>query len=112
MRDLTSGPHYSLFPERYYVVCGQSIAPWKSLVLWVTAPTLFLFQGRISQHQPLFSLPPSYHLPLSLSDASALNYQADLARYTQMVSSGSFSEISSFMPGIKALLQLAMQLRV
>jgi protein transport protein SEC31 len=44
-------------------------------------------------------------------EAAAVNYTAGLARYTQMVSSGNFSEISSFMPGIKALLQMAIQLQ-
>lgn len=37
-----------------------------------------------------------------------LGYQA----YTSLISSGSFSEISSFMPGIKTLMQIATQLRV
>jgi protein transport protein SEC31 len=45
-------------------------------------------------------------------EASSFNYSAGLARYTQMVSSGNFSEISSFMPGIKAMLQMAIQLQM
>ncbi|XP_064631630.1 protein transport protein Sec31A-like isoform X3 [Lineus longissimus] len=40
------------------------------------------------------------------------NYQQALYIHTDMVNKGNFSEISSFMPGIKVLMQLAMQLRV
>ena len=57
------------------------------------------------------SPPPTLSLSLPPSEASSVNYTAGLARYTQMVSSGNFSEISSFMPAIKALLQMAMQLQ-
>ena len=45
-------------------------------------------------------------------DAQSLNYNSGLMRYNQMVTTTNFSEISSFMPGIKTLLQLGMQLRV
>ena len=42
----------------------------------------------------------------------AYDYQTGLAYHTHMVSQGNFSEISSFMPGIKMLLQTAAQLQV
>ncbi|XP_046568756.1 protein transport protein Sec31A-like [Haliotis rubra] len=40
------------------------------------------------------------------------DYNASLGVYTQMISQGNFSEISSFMPGIKVLIQSAAQLQV
>ncbi|XP_067672888.1 protein transport protein Sec31A-like isoform X1 [Haliotis asinina] len=40
------------------------------------------------------------------------DYNASLGIYTQMISQGNFSEISSFMPGIKVLIQSAAQLQV
>ncbi|XP_074647713.1 protein transport protein Sec31A-like [Tubulanus polymorphus] len=40
------------------------------------------------------------------------NYANGLAIHAQMVSQGNFSEISSFMPGIKVLLQTALQMNV
>ena len=40
------------------------------------------------------------------------DYQTGLAYHTQMISQGNFSEICSFMPGVKMLLQTAMQLQV
>lgn len=40
------------------------------------------------------------------------DYNAGLGIYTQMVSQGNFSEISSFMPGLKMLIQSASQLQV
>jgi len=40
------------------------------------------------------------------------DYQTGLACHTQMISQGNFSEICSFMPGVKMLLQTAMQLQV
>lgn len=40
------------------------------------------------------------------------DYNAGLAVYTQMVSQGNFSEISSFMPGLKMLIQSAAHLQV
>lgn len=40
------------------------------------------------------------------------DYNTALQIYTQMVSQGNFSEISSFMPGLKTLIQSAMQLNV
>ncbi|XP_072165070.1 protein transport protein Sec31A-like [Diadema setosum] len=43
---------------------------------------------------------------------SAYNYQHGLAVHTRLVTSGNFSEISAFMPGLKVLMQLATQLRV
>lgn len=42
----------------------------------------------------------------------ALNYQAGLAKLTELASSTNFSEISSFMPAVKALLQLGQYLKV
>ncbi|XP_019850594.1 PREDICTED: protein transport protein Sec31A-like [Amphimedon queenslandica] len=45
-------------------------------------------------------------------DVQGVNYVSGLARLTHMVSTSNLSEISSFMPGIKTLLQLGMQLRV
>ena len=49
---------------------------------------------------------------LSLLDTQAINYSGGLARLNHMVSTSNLSEITSFMPGIKTLLQLGMQLRV
>lgn len=40
------------------------------------------------------------------------DYHAGLAVHTQMISQGNFSEISSFMPGIKVLIQTASTLQV
>jgi protein transport protein SEC31 len=40
------------------------------------------------------------------------DYQTGIAVHTKMISTGSFSEISSFMPGLKSLMQLANQLKV
>ena len=40
------------------------------------------------------------------------DYHTALQVYTQMVSQGNFSEISSFMPGLKMLIQSAMQMNV
>ena len=56
----------------------------------------------------------SIDAPFSVSPSGANNrdYQSGLGCYNQMVSSGNFSEISGFMPGIKSLLNLGIQLRV
>ena len=40
------------------------------------------------------------------------DYQQGLMVHTRLVSSGNFSEISAFMPGLKVLMQVSMQLRV
>jgi protein transport protein SEC31 len=40
------------------------------------------------------------------------DYQTALAYHSQLISTGSFTEISPFMPGIKVLLQVALQLQV
>lgn len=40
------------------------------------------------------------------------DYPRGLMAYTRLISSGSFSEISTFMPGLKSLMQIATQLRV
>lgn len=40
------------------------------------------------------------------------DYPHGLMAHTNLISSGSFSEISSFMPGLKSLMQIATQLRV
>ena len=40
------------------------------------------------------------------------DYNSGLALYTQMVSQGNFSEISSFMPGLKVLIQSAAHMQV
>ena len=45
-------------------------------------------------------------------DIQAMNYYGALEKYNVMISSSNFSEVSSFLPGIKSLLQLGMQLRV
>lgn len=42
----------------------------------------------------------------------AYDYHEGLRIYTHLVSSGNFSEISAFMPGLKVLLQVANQLKV
>ena len=42
----------------------------------------------------------------------ATDYASGYQAYTNLISSGSFSEISSFMPGIKSLMQVATQLKV
>ncbi len=49
---------------------------------------------------------------VSLTGANSRDYHSGLGCYNQMVSSGNFSEISGFMPGIKTLLNLGIQLRV
>ena len=53
----------------------------------------------------LHSLPPH-------TDIQTRNYYAGLEKYNQMVTTGSFSEIGSFIPGLKVLLQLALQLNI
>ncbi|XP_066928892.1 protein transport protein Sec31A-like isoform X2 [Clytia hemisphaerica] len=40
------------------------------------------------------------------------DYMAGIQVHTQMISTGNFSEISSFMPGLKTMMQIAKQLRV
>jgi protein transport protein SEC31 len=40
------------------------------------------------------------------------DYHSGLSVHTQMISQGNFSEISSFMPGIKVLIQTASSLQV
>nr|XP_054773269.1 protein transport protein Sec31A-like isoform X2 [Lytechinus pictus] len=45
-------------------------------------------------------------------DIGTYNYQHGLGVHTRLVTSGNFSEISAFMPGLKVLMQLATQLRV
>jgi len=40
------------------------------------------------------------------------DYQTALAYHTHIVGGGSFTEISAFMPGVKVLIQTAMQLQV
>lgn len=40
------------------------------------------------------------------------DYPRGLMAHTRLISSGSFSEISTFMPGLKSLMQIATQLRV
>lgn len=42
----------------------------------------------------------------------ASDYPRGLMAHTRLISSGSFSEISTFMPGLKAMMQIATQLRV
>ena len=49
---------------------------------------------------------------LFVSACQATDYASGYRAYTNLISSGSFSEISSFMPGIKTLMQIATQLRV
>ena len=46
------------------------------------------------------------------TDIQTRNYHAGLEKYNQMVSTGSFSEIGTFIPGLKVLLQLALQLNI
>ena len=50
------------------------------------------------------------HLPNA--DIQTRNYHAGIEKYNQMVTTGSFSEIGSFIPGVKVLLQLALQLNI
>jgi len=40
------------------------------------------------------------------------DYQSALAFHNHIVGGGSFTEISAFMPGVKVLIQTAMQLQV
>lgn len=40
------------------------------------------------------------------------DYPRGLMAHTRLISSGSFSEISTFMPGLKSLMQIATQLRI
>lgn len=42
----------------------------------------------------------------------AYDYQNGLAYVTQLISQSNFSEISSFMPGVKMLLQTAMHMQI
>ena len=50
--------------------------------------------------------------PFFSTDIQGVNYVGGLARLNHMVSTSNLSEITSFMPGIKTLLQLGMQLKV
>ena len=61
-----------------------------------------------------FSFIPFLLLPSSFAhtDIQTRNYYAGLEKYNQMVTTGSFSEIGSFIPGLKVLLQLALQLNI
>lgn len=53
------------------------------------------------------------HCYLSLFSACQKgDYPRGLMAHTRLISSGSFSEISTFMPGLKSLMQIATQLRV
>ena len=62
---------------------------------------------------PLISLPPPPpSSSFTLTDIQTRNYHAGLEKYNQMVTTGSFSEIGSFIPGLKVLLQLALQLNI
>ena len=101
-------------PPPFFFLCRPFLCPI-SLLNPCSIPLSFpLLSLLLPPHSPslLFPTPPSLLPSLPPADASSLNYQVGLGRYTQMVSSGSFSEISSFMPGIKTLLQMAMQLQV
>jgi len=66
-----------------------------------------LYQIGQGVYRPLVSL-----LSLTLTDIQVLNYYGALEKYNVIVSSSNFSEVSSFLPGVKSLLQLGMQLRV
>ena len=48
----------------------------------------------------------------SITACQAADYPRGLMAHTSLISSGSFSEISTFMPGLKAMMQIATQLRV
>ena len=62
----------------------------------------------------LFQLSPAVTLGLHqiVQAIQQYDYNTGLGIYTQMVSQGNFSEISSFMPGLKMLIQSASQLQV
>lgn len=62
----------------------------------------------------LLQLSPSVVVGLHqiIQAIQAYDYQTGLIYHTQMVSQGNFSEISSFMPGIKMLMQTALQMQV
>lgn len=47
-----------------------------------------------------------------ITACQSADYPHGLMAHTSLISSGSFSEISSFMPGLKSLMQIATQLRV
>ena len=55
---------------------------------------------------------PLLNPPFFSTDIQGVNYVGGLARLNHMVSTSNLSEITSFMPGIKTLLQLGMQLKV
>ncbi|XP_071829619.1 protein transport protein Sec31A-like isoform X2 [Apostichopus japonicus] len=64
-----------------------------------------LREGRVSQMI-------SQGLHQIIAAIQAYDYHEGLRIYTHLVSSGNFSEISAFMPGLKVLLQVANQLKV
>lgn len=45
-------------------------------------------------------------------DCQSMNYHPALGKLNLMVANSNLSEISSFFPGIKTLLQLSIQLRI
>ena len=62
----------------------------------------------------MFQLSPTVTLGLHqiVQSVQQYDYNTGLGIYTQMVSQGNFSEISSFMPSLKMLIQSAAHLQV
>ena len=59
---------------------------------------------------PFSSFPSSFSPPPSHTDIQTRNYHVGLEKYNQMVATG--SKIGTFIPGLKVLLQLALQLNI
>lgn len=62
----------------------------------------------------IFQLNPSILTGIHqiVSAIKQYDYQSGLAVHSHLVSQGNFSEISAFMPGLKMLMQTALQLQV
>ena len=76
-----------------------------------TCHVLFYFLKLILAygHLSVFELIPSC---FGITVCQSSDYMAGLQIHTHMITTGNFSEISSFMPGLKTLMQIANQLRV
>ncbi|KAJ8319239.1 hypothetical protein KUTeg_004330 [Tegillarca granosa] len=78
------------------------------------APANYQNMYNPQEHQRDIQLSPNVVMGLHqiVQAIRQYDYNTGLQIYTQMVSQGNFSEISSFMPGLKVLLQSAMHLQV
>ena len=86
------------FGASHFAFVERLSSSWRLQRFHYVATKLCCLQGRT-----MFSVP---------AGANSRDYHSGLGCYNQMVSSGNFSEISGFMPGIKTLLNLGIQLRV